>query len=326
MTRKRWTSEQIEDQTGRVAIVTGANSGIGYETAKALAAKGATVIVAARSHARGTEAVEEIRREVPGAKVTFEALDLASQKSVRAIAERFEAQSDRLDLLINNAGVMMPPTREETEDGFELQFGTNHVGHFALTLLLMESLVSTEGSRVVNVSSSAQNVGDLDLDDLQWTKRPYRRMPSYGASKIANMLFSLELQRRFDEAGVATIATSAHPGWTATNLQRTSPLFRALNPLFAMKPWQGALPTLYAAVAETAQPGGYYGPDGLGNMRGYPVPNRPAPASGDPESAKRLWKLSEELVDLRCPELVSRRSAARAPRASAPAPSPPPSP
>ncbi len=306
MPREHWTSDHIGDQTGRVAIVTGANSGIGYETAKALAARGATVIVASRNEQRGRKAVEDLRRELAGATIEFILLDLASQASVRAFTEAFNARFDRLDLLINNAGVMMPPTRQETEDGFELQFGTNHLGHFTLTLLLIDRLIATEGSRVVNVSSSAQNLGKLDLDDLQWTKRSFQRMASYGASKIANMLFTFELQRRFREAGVSTIATSAHPGWTATNLQRTSPLLRMLNPLVSMKPWQGALPTLHAAVAPEAEPGAYYGPHGLGNTRGYPVPNKPAKESHDARLAARLWTLSEGLVDLRCPDLAKR--------------------
>ena len=306
MAREYWTSEHIEDQTGRVAIVTGANSGIGYETARALAAKGATVIVASRNEQRGRKAVEDLRREPAGAAGELMLLDLASQASARGFAEAFKARFDRLDLLINNAGVMMPPTRQETEDGFEIQFGTNHLGHFTLTLLLLDRLTATESSRVVNVSSSAQNLGKLDLDDLQWTKRPFHRMASYGASKIANMLFTLELQRRFREANVSAIATSAHPGWTATNLQQTSPLMRMLNPLFGMKPWQGALPTLYGAVAVEAEPGGYYGPHGLGNIRGYPVPNEPAKESRDARSAQRLWALSEGLVDLRCPDLSKR--------------------
>lgn len=298
MTKKRWTTGDIEDQTGRVAIVTGANSGIGFEAAKALALKGATVVVASRSRTRGDQAVAAMREAAPNAAVELMLLDLANLGSVRDFVAAFVDRFDRLDLLLNNAGVMMPRQREETADGFELQFGTNHLGHFALTVRLLELLVATEGSRVVTVSSSAQNFGGLDLDDLQWTERPFHRMASYGASKIANMLFTLELQRRLEEAGASTIAVACHPGWTSTNLQRTSPFMGFFNPLFAMKPWQGALPTLYAAVSPDAVGGGYYGPDGFATWRGYPAPNRPAAASTDAEAAKRLWELSEQLVGL----------------------------
>jgi NAD(P)-dependent dehydrogenase (short-subunit alcohol dehydrogenase family) len=303
MSRKRWTTENMQDQTGRVAIVTGANSGIGFEAAKALAIKGATVVVASRSKGRGEQAVASIREAAPDANVELMLLDLASLDSVRGFVAAFRDRFDRLDLLINNAGVMMPPERQETADGFELQIGTNHLGHFALTLPLLDLLLGTEGSRVVNVSSSAQNFGKLDLDDLQWTKRSFDRMGSYGASKIANMLFTLELQRRFDEAGASTIATACHPGWTATNLQKTSPVIRMLNPVFGMKPWQGALPTLYAAVSPDAVGSGYYGPDGIGTWRGYPAPNRPAAPSTDAEAARRLWELSEQAVGITTPQI-----------------------
>ena len=295
----RWTSERIGDQTGRVAIVTGGNSGIGYETVKALAEKGATVVLATRSEARGSAAVDGLMNEVPNATIELSLLDLASQSSVRSFAEEFRARHDRLDLLINNAGVMNPPERRETEDGFELQFGTNHLGHFTLTLLLIELLTKTEGSRVVTVSSSVQNFGDLDMTDLQWENRAFKGMASYASSKVANMLFTLELQKRLEERGAGTIATAAHPGWTATNLQGTTPLFRLMNPFFAMKPWQGALPTLYAAVADDARPGGYYGPTGLGTIRGYPGANQPAEVSTDVELAAELWAVSEELVGVR---------------------------
>jgi NAD(P)-dependent dehydrogenase (short-subunit alcohol dehydrogenase family) len=286
-----------------VAIVTGANSGIGFESAKALAAKGAHVVVASRSEQKGDQAIASILDENPGAKVELMLLDLASLASVREFSAAFTARFDRLDLLVNNAGVMMPPGREETADGFELQFGTNHLGHFALTLALFPLLVKTKGARVVNVSSSAQNFGKLDLDDVQWTGRSFDRMGSYGASKIANMLFTLELQRRFEEAGVDTLAVACHPGWTGTNLQKTSTLIRWLNPVFGMKPWQGALPTLYAAVADDVRGGGYYGPDGVMNMRGYPVPNKPADASTDRDAANKLWQLSEQAVGMNAPTL-----------------------
>ncbi|ANM31737.1 hypothetical protein ABI59_22535 [Acidobacteria bacterium Mor1] len=296
MSRKRWTTENIADQTGRVALVTGANSGIGYEAALALSAKGATVVIACRSRERGEHALAAMRSALPAADLELMELDLASLASVRAFSEAFKKRFRRLDLLINNAGVMMPPQREVTADGFELQFGTNHLGHFALTMQLVELLAATDGSRIVNVSSSAQNFGKFDLDDLQWEKRSFDRMGSYGASKVANMLFTLELQKRLAAAGCSTIATACHPGWTSTNLQQSTPLFRLLNPVLAMQPWQGALPTLYAAVAPEATGGGYYGPDGLGTMRGYPAANKPARISMDAVAAERLWAVSERLT------------------------------
>jgi len=303
MPRQKWTSDAIGDQTGRVAIVTGANSGIGFETSKALVRAGASVVVASRNERKAATAADEIRAVAPDGILEVIVLDLASLSSVRAFVATFLNRFDRLDLLINNAGVMMPAKREETEDGFELQFGTNHLGHFALTLGLLERLVATPGSRVVNVSSSAQSFGRLDLEDLQWTRRPFNRMVSYAQSKISNMLFTLELQRRFESYGLSTLAAAAHPGWTATNLQATSPLFRFFNPIFAMQPWQGALPTLYAAVADEVEPGAYYGPHGVGGMRGYPVKSKPAADSLNAAYAKRLWSLSEEYVGLKMPEL-----------------------
>ena len=304
MAKQRWTTSDIGDQSGRVAIVTGGNSGIGYEAAKGLALAGATVIIASRSEERGAKAVADIREAQANAEVELMLLDLASLDSVRDFATQFEQRFGRLDLLINNAGVMMPTERLETADGFELQFGTNHLGHFALTLRLMGLLTGTPGSRVVNVSSSAQNFAGFDLEDLQWTARSFSRMGSYAASKTANMLFTLELQRRLDEAGADTLVTACHPGWTATNLQRTAGLVRFLNPLFGMAPWQGALPTLYAAVSDDVEPGGYYGPDGIGTMRGYPTANKPAKPSTDAAAARRLWEVSEQLVGLEMPAVI----------------------
>ena len=298
MKKSKWTTDDMPDQGGRVAIVTGGNSGIGFETAKALADSGAAVVVASRSLERGQKAMDEINASSPKSSVQVMQLDLASQDSVKRFAAEFSSKFDRLDLLINNAGVMMPPERQETADGFELQFGTNHLGHFALTVLLMDVLGRAPGSRVVNVSSSAQNWGGIDLDDLNWTTRDFKRAKSYGASKVANMLFTLELQRRLTESGIDVTVTAAHPGWTATNLQASTPLFRMLNPIFAMKPWQGALPTLYAAVSEDVKPAGYYGPDGFLKMRGYPTVNQPAAASLDAGAARRLWALSESMVGM----------------------------
>ncbi len=294
MKKRRWTAGDIDDQTGRVAIVTGGNSGIGFETVKALAERGAHVVIGSRSLDRARAALDRLGSAAGTTSVLQ--LDLADLDSVRRFTAEFLERHHRLDLLINNAGVMNPPGRQETKDGFELQIGTNHLGHFALYLGLAETIEATQGSRVVTVSSTAQNFGRFDLDDLHWTRRAYRGMQAYGASKIANMLFTLELKRRLEAAGSSTIATAAHPGWTATNLQATTLAFRMLNPIFAMQPWQGALPTLFAAVAREATNGGYYGPDGLGSMRGYPVPNEPAEVSRDADLARRFWTASEELV------------------------------
>lgn len=293
-----WTREKIEDQSGRVAIVTGSNSGIGYEAALELGRAGASVILAVRDRARGEEAAQQIRKAAQGAEVEVMTLDLANLGSIRAFADKFKQKHDALHLLVNNAGVMMPP-KSKTADGFELQFGTNHIGHFALTGLLLDRLVQTQGSRVVNVASMAHNWGVIDFEDLQWERKRYKKAKSYGQSKLANLLFTYELQRRFDAAGAKTVAVAAHPGWTATNLQRSTGLFRAMNPIFAMKPWQGALPTLRAATAGDVQGGDYYGPGGFMEMRGYPKRVRSSAASRDQAVAARLWDVSEDLSGVR---------------------------
>ncbi len=295
MSKGKWTSEQMGDQNGRVAIVTGSNSGIGFEAAKELVRKGATVVLAVRDEEKGEAAATDIRAEQPAGTVAVMRLDLADLDSVRSFAEVFLSQYDRLDLLVNNAGVMMPPA-SKTADGFELQFGTNHLGHFALTGLLLGRLTTTEGSRVVSVASMAHRFGTVDFDDLQWESRKYNKTASYGQSKLANLLFTFELQRRLDRAGAGTLAVAAHPGWTGTNLQRHAGLFEALNPFLAMKPWQGALPTLYAATAAEARGGAYYGPKGIMEMRGYPQRVDSTPESKDEQVAKRLWEVSEELT------------------------------
>lgn len=287
----QWKAQDIPDQTGRVAIVTGSNSGIGFETARELARKGATVVLACRSESRGREAVARIRAEQPQADVQFRALDLADLDQVSVFAEDFLADFDRLDLLINNAGVMMPPA-SKTKQGFELQFGVNHLGHFALTGHLIERLNTTPGSRVVVVSSLAHRQGKMNFDDLDF-EAGYRSMAAYGQSKLSNLLFARELQRRLEAAGATVQVTAAHPGWTVTNLQQHTGLFRMLNPLFGMRAPQGALPTLYAATAPEAENGGYYGPGGLTEMRGYPRPARTTSDVDDRQQAARLWEVSE---------------------------------
>jgi NAD(P)-dependent dehydrogenase (short-subunit alcohol dehydrogenase family) len=291
----RWTVKDMPDQTGKVAIVTGANSGIGYEEARGLASKGARVILACRSQEKGEAAVKQICEEQPDALVDLTPLDLADLSSVRQFAEQFTPRYDRLDMLINNAGVMAVPELRRTADGFEMQFGTNHLGHFALTGLLLEAITRTPNARVVTVSSVAHYRGQMDFDNLN-AERSYDRWGAYGESKVANLLFTYELQRRFEAAGEDAIAVAAHPGWTDTNLQRDAGLFRFFNPLIAMQSEQGALPTLYAATAPNVSGGEYYGPDGRNERRGYPTRVESSPLSHDQAAATRLWALSEELT------------------------------
>jgi NAD(P)-dependent dehydrogenase (short-subunit alcohol dehydrogenase family) len=299
MTRKsRFSLNQIEDQTGRVAIVTGANSGIGFETARALAEKGAQVVLACRSEERGQDAVRRILQEIPQAAVEFQKLDLSDLNQVADFAAAFKERHGRLDLLINNAGVMVPP-ESRTAQGFELQFGVNHLGHFALTLHLLDRLQATSHARVVNVSSLAHRSGKMDFDDLNWNKKRYAPWASYGQSKLANMLFTKELQRRLDEMGSKVAVLAAHPGWTATNLQKNSGLARIFNPMMAMSPAQGALPTLYAATAKGAKPGSYYGPDGLFEVRGHPKEAFISKAARNDDDARKLWDISEELTGVK---------------------------
>ena len=291
---KRWTFDSIPGQSGRTVIVTGANSGIGYETARMLAAKNARVILACRNISKGQEAVDKIRRIIPGAEVEAMHLDLGSLASVREFAEKILNQEDRLDLLINNAGVMMPPYGL-TKDGFELQFGTNHLGHFALTGLLLPLILKTKGSRVVNVSSAMHKRGKIQFEDLN-SEKTYNKPSAYGQSKLANLLFTYELQRKLTESGSGTLATASHPGWTRTNLQRHTGIFENLNPLFGQKPGMGALPTLRAACAEDAEGGDYYGPGGFMEMSGPPVKVASNERSHDPDTAGKLWEVSEKLT------------------------------
>ena len=294
----RWTFESIPDQTGRRAIVTGANTGIGYEAAKALALKGAEVTLACRSADKGREALDRLKAQDPPGGAALESLDLADLGSVEAFADRYLQANDKLDLLILNAGVMVPP-QSTTAQGFELQFGVNHLAHFALTGRLLPLLQKTDGARVVVLSSTAASFGAMDFDDLNWQSRRYVAWPAYGQSKLANQLFALELQRRLRAAGSAVVVTAAHPGWTATDLQRTSTMASLFNPIIAMKPPQGALPTLRAATDPAAEGGDYYGPDKLMQMRGYPIKVDMPKHALEAEDASRLWEVSEEMTGVR---------------------------
>jgi len=293
-----WTFNDIPDQTGREVIVTGANTGIGFETARMLALKGARVTLACRNTDKGLAAVDRIRTEAPTAIVVQEQLDLSDLTNVEAFASRIRDRHDRLDLLILNAGVMVPP-ESKTAQGFELQFGVNHLGHFALTGALLPLVKATAGARVVAVSSTAATRGAMNFEDLQFEKRGYAPWPAYGQSKLANQLFTRELQRRLRAAGSSVRVTAAHPGWTATDLQRTSTLTRFLNRFFAMQPPQGALPTLRAAVDPAVGGGDYFGPNGFLQMRGHPKKIDMVKAAYNESDAARLWEVSEALSGVR---------------------------
>ncbi len=295
-----WTYSDIPDQSGRTAIVTGANTGIGFEAARMLALKGARVVLACRNLEKGKAALERILAEHASASVSLESLDLSDLDSVAAFVDAFAHAHEHLDLLVNNAGVMVPPLGR-TKQGFELQFGTNHLGHFALAGRLLPLILRTPGARIVVVASGAQIFGHIDFDDLNWERRRYRPWAAYAQSKLANMIFALELDRRLRAAGSDVRATAAHPGWTATDLQRTMSLARLLNPLFAMKTAAGALPTLRAATDPAASGGSYWGPAGLLEMNGPPVPSRIPARAQNAAAAARLWEVSEKLTGVSFP-------------------------
>ncbi len=303
-----WTFDNIPPQTGRTAIVTGANTGIGYETALALARKGAHVILACRDLKKAEAAVERITAERPAGSARARELDLSDLESVRRFADKFAAEHERLDLLINNAGVMVPPY-SKTAQGFELQFGTNHLGHFALVAHLLPLLRRTPGARLVVVSSGVHHQGRIDFDDLDFAQRGYSPWRAYAQSKLANLLFALELQRKLAAAGESLIVTAAHPGYTATDLQRTAGIARLFNPLFAMRPPQGALPTLRAATDPDARAGEYFGPRRFFEMNGPPERARINRRARDLEVAARLWQVSEQLTGVHF-DLDTRAAAA----------------
>lgn len=300
---EKWTAADMPDQTGRIAVVTGANSGLGLVAARELARAGADVVLACRDTEKGEAALASIHGEVPGATVAMEGLDLASLDSVRAFAVRFAGERDGLDLLINNAGVMAPP-RRETADGFELQLGTNHLGHFALTGLLLGEMQGREDARVVTTSSTAHRFGRISFDNLQG-ERHYFRWSAYAQSKIANVLFARELDRRLREADSTVSSLAAHPGYADTNLQTAAPplLDRAVmaltNRLFAQSAEMGALPELYAATRPYLDGGLFIGPDGFDEQRGYPKVVSPVGRGRDQANAERLWSVSEELTGVR---------------------------
>jgi NAD(P)-dependent dehydrogenase (short-subunit alcohol dehydrogenase family) len=299
-----WTAGEIPPLTGRVALVTGANSGLGFETTLGLARSGAQVVLACRDPARGADALDRLRREVPDAEAELVRLDLADLASIETFAMEFRATHHHLDLLVNNAGVMAIP-RRQTADGFEMQFGTNHLGHFALTGRLIDLLLAAPAARVVTVSSMASIGSRIRFDDLQGSRR-YGRFSAYGQAKLANQLFALELDRRATAGGADLVSAAAHPGYAATNLQFVAPqmtgsgleewVSRTGNTVFAQSAADGALPILYAATAPSVRGGQFFGPDRLFGMRGHPKQVTFMKAARNPETARHLWAVSEELT------------------------------
>ena len=289
-----WTPERIPDLSGRNILITGANSGLGLETARLLAGRGAKVVMACRSPEKGEAAMADIRGDHPQADLVLMQLDLADLDSVRDFAGRFRQGFDRLDVLVNNAGLMAPPL-QRTKQGFEIQFGTNHLGHFALTGLLLEPLQAAGRSRVVSVSSVGHRMGDMDFANLNAEKR-YRRWLFYGRSKLANLMFALELHRRCRRAGLGVESVAVPPGFTATELQRFVPGRRVFNALLSQPQHMGAWPLAFGAVAEEAESGGYYGPKGFMELHGAPAPAYIRPLAKKKDVADRLWRVSEEMT------------------------------
>jgi NAD(P)-dependent dehydrogenase (short-subunit alcohol dehydrogenase family) len=303
-----WSVADIPPQRGKLAVVTGATGGLGYETALALGSAGAEVLVTGRNAEKGRMAIDRIHRAHPSANVRFEMLDLASLASIRAFAAKMVANGRPLDLLINNAGVMDLPTRRLTEDGFEMQFGTNHLAHFALTGLLLPLLRGAEAPRVVNVSSLAHRGGTIDFDNLQ-AERKYRSWPAYQQSKLANLLFTFELQRRSDASGWRLMSNAAHPGYARTDLIPNGPGTgglkgagsRLLGTFMSHSAAAGALPTLFAATSPEATPMGYYGPNGFYELKGAVAPAKVSSQAEDEAVARRLWQVSEQLTGVTYP-------------------------
>jgi NAD(P)-dependent dehydrogenase (short-subunit alcohol dehydrogenase family) len=304
MPKQSWTVADIPSQQGRTAVITGANTGLGLQTAKVLAAKGASVVLAVRNADKGKAAADQITTATPGADVTVHRLDLTSLDAIRESTDALRKRLNSIDLLINNAGVMYTP-KQQTADGFELQFGTNHLGHFAFTGLLLDLLLPVPDSRVITVSSVGHRIrAKIHFDDLQWD-RSYSRVAAYGQSKLSNLLFTYELQRRLSGKG-KTIATAAHPGISDTELVRNMPavlrgLFGVVAPLITQSAEAGAQPTLRAATDPNVLGGQYYGPSGLGEGRGAPVLVKSSEQSHDAEIQRRLWTVSEELTGVKFP-------------------------
>jgi NAD(P)-dependent dehydrogenase (short-subunit alcohol dehydrogenase family) len=303
-----WTAEDLPDLHGRVVVVTGASSGLGEATSVALSTRGAHVVLATRSADKTATVMERIRERAPSASLEHLSIDLADLGSVADAAGVLTERHDAVDAVVANAGIMAPPLRR-TVDGFELQMGVNHFGHFAFVGRILPLVLAADAGRVVVVSSGAHRAGRIDLDDLNWERTPYRRWLAYGRSKLANLLYVLELQRRLDEAGYSAIAVGAHPGYARTALQTTGPTMQGglggrltgllsgvANALVAQPAARGVLPQLYATAADDVPGGSYWGPDGPGEARGFPAPASRSSQALDAEVARALWQASEQLT------------------------------
>jgi len=299
----KWTAELIPDQTGKIFIITGANSGLGLESTRALARKRATVIMACRNLEKGKRSLEKLRREIPDALLDLQEMDLANLESIRNFVTYIFSTYKKIDVLINNAGIMATPFAK-TKDGFEIQFGINHLGHFVLTGLLFELLLKAPGSRVVNVSSMAARRASIDFDNLMG-ERSYVPWKAYGQTKLANLLFTFELQRRLETGNNNSVSIAAHPGGSATNLHKAiqmnpvvKSIYNFLIRYFMQSAAKGALPQLYAATSPEAVPGDYYGPDGFNEIAGYPAKAHIPVKAKDEQLAEKLWQVSEKLTGI----------------------------
>jgi NAD(P)-dependent dehydrogenase (short-subunit alcohol dehydrogenase family) len=305
MAKRKWSENDVPDQSGRVVVVTGSNTGLGLDTARVLAERGAQVVLAVRNVDKGEAACEKIRQSVPDAEVSTQLLDLGSLESVRTASAELRAAHPRVDLLINNAAVAFPP-KTTTPDGFELQFATNHLGHFALTGLLLENMLGVDGARVVVVASLDHKLGGaIHFDDLQWERR-YSSALAYAQSKLANLMFCYEFHRRLVKSGAPLMTVAAHPGYTKSDLFRNmwkpiQAMMKFSDLFIGQDPAKGALPQLYAATMPDVQGGQYWGPDGFLEMAGYPTLVRSSKKSYDQQAQERLWTVSEELTGVTYP-------------------------
>ena len=298
MSKTNWNVNHIPDLNGKVIIVTGATSGLGKEATKILAQKNATVIMAVRNTQKAEPIVQEIKKQHSNAQIDIREMDLSSLASVKLFANGVLDNYDRLDVLINNAGIMACPF-DKTQDGYEIQMGTNHLGHFALTGLLMPLLEATKNARIVATSSIGHRMGKIDFADINWEKRKYNSSQAYADSKLANLYFTYALAKKFNHKKKDIKVTAAHPGWTRTDLQKHSWYMRMLNPLFSQGPNQGVLPTLRAAFDPNAKSGDYFGPSRFFEMHGSPIVVKSNERSHDAEAAKKLWEISEQLTNIK---------------------------